>query len=239
MASKTEHRTVSPEPKPVKAVEPQPAETKDPPLRKIKRLLNELSQTHTHRPTQDLQRLLDEIGKQCEQFAQPLPVKEAKQLRRWRRRMEDRVSAERSAQAAAASRNTSSSAGRTAEPPQDDRLPTERIDKLALIVRGILEELARADGTPLNWSDLRRRAGGQLPFLHPDDQVALLVAADRSTPADEPLLSTLVDNSVVAPHRLHHQVRLGLGREPVPDTELKSHRAMEALRLRQLWRYRW
>ncbi|MFE4411328.1 hypothetical protein [Streptomyces sp. NPDC056821] len=236
--AKTEHRTVSPQPKPVKAVEPKPAETKDPHLRKIKRLLNELSQTHTHRPTQDLQRLLDEIGKQCEQFAQPLPVKDAKQLRRWRRRLEDRTSAERSAQTAAASRNTSSGAGRPAESPQDDRLPAERIDKLALTVRGILEELARADGTPLNWGDLRLRSGGQLPFLHPDDQVALLVAADRGTPSDEPLLSTLVDSSVAAPHRLYRQVRLGLGREPVPDTELETHRAMEALRLRQIWRYR-
>ncbi|GAB2798285.1 hypothetical protein GCM10027073_33020 [Streptomyces chlorus] len=183
-------------------------------------------------------RLLDEIGKHCDQFAQPLPVADAKQLRRWRRRVEDRVSAERSAQAVAASRNTSSGAGRTVEPPQDDRLPAERIDKSAVTVRGILEELARADGTPLNWGDLRLRAGGQFPSLHPDDQVALLVAVDRDTPADEPLLSTLVDSSVAAPHRLYRQVRVGLGREPVPDTELETHRAMEALRLRQLWRYR-
>ncbi|WP_225080711.1 hypothetical protein [Streptomyces sp. CoT10] len=152
--------------------------------------------------------------------------------------LENRVSAERSDQAAAASRNTSSGAVRNAESPQHDRLPAERIDKLAVTVRGILEELARADGTPLNWGDLRLRAGGQLPSLHPDDQVALLVAVDRGTPADEPLLSTLVDSSVAAPHRLYRQVRLGLGREPVSDTELEAHRAMEALRLRQIWRYR-
>ncbi|MFF1570850.1 hypothetical protein ACFVY1_47320 [Streptomyces sp. NPDC058293] len=138
----------------------------------------------------------------------------------------------------AASRNTSAGTGHTAEPPQDDRLPAERIDKLARTVRDILEELARADGTPLSWGDLRLRAGGQLPFLHPDDQVALLVAADRGTPVDEPLLSTLVDNSVAAPRRLYLRVRLGLGRDPVPDAELEIHRAMEALRLRQIWRYR-
>ncbi|MET7972444.1 hypothetical protein ABZW44_05020 [Streptomyces mirabilis] len=236
--AKTQHRTVSPEPKPVKALEPKPVEKKDPNLRKIRRLLGELGASHRHRPTQDLLRLLDEIAKQCDQFAQPLPVAEAKQLRRWRRVLEDRRSAERSAQPAAAPRNTSLAAGRTAEPPQDDRLPAERIDKLAPTVRDILEELARADGTPLNWGDLRLRTGGQLPSLHPDDQVALLVAADRGTPADEPLLSTLVDSSVAAPHRLYRQVRLGLGRESVPDTELETHRAMEALRLRQIWRYR-
>jgi hypothetical protein len=154
------------------------------------------------------------------------PPRKTKLVERWRSRLADRRSVERSAQAAAASRNTSAGTGRIAE----------RIDKLAPTVRDILEELARADGTPLSWGDLHLRAGGQLPFLHPDDQVALLVAADRGTPADEP--STLVDNSVAAPHRLYRLVRLGLGREPVPDAELETHRAMEALRLRQIWRYR-
>ncbi|WP_217129190.1 hypothetical protein [Streptomyces sp. AC558_RSS880] len=236
--ARTVHRAISSEPKTVKAVEPKPVETEDPHVRRIKRLLDELSRTHKDRPTQDLRRLVDEIGKECEQFARPLPVKEARLVRRWRRRLEERVSAERSSRPVAAPRNTPAEAGGTAEASQDGRLSAERIDKLALTVRGILEELARADGTPLNWGDLRRRAGGQLPFLHPDDQVALLVAADRGTPADAPLLSTLVDGSAVAPHRLYHQVRLGIGREPVLDTELEAHRAMEALRLRQLWRYR-
>ncbi|MFB9537154.1 hypothetical protein [Streptomyces violaceus] len=236
--AKTQHRTISPEPKPAKALEPKPVEKKDPNLRKIRRLLGELGSTHRHRSTQDLLGLLDEIGKQCDQFAQPLPVAESKQLRRWRRVLEKRRSDEHSAQAAATSRNKSAGTARTAEPPQDERLSAERIDKLAPTVRDILKELARADGAPLSWGDLRLRAGGQLPFLHPDDQVALLVAADRGTPGNEPLLSTLVDHSVVAPHRLYHLVRLGCGREPVPDAELETHRAMEALRLRQIWRYR-
>ncbi|MET8957566.1 hypothetical protein [Streptomyces sp. NPDC004533] len=84
-------------------------------------------------------------------------------------------------------------------------------------------------------------AGGTLIWKPPvpeSSPVAFLVAADRGTPADEPLLSTLVDSSVAAPHRLYRQVRLGLGRGPFPDTELEAHRAMEALRLRQIWRYR-
>ncbi|WP_055469328.1 hypothetical protein [Streptomyces ardesiacus] len=236
--ARAERRAVAPDPKPAKALEPKPVEKKDPNLRKIRRLLGELDRTHGHRPPQDLLRLLDEIGKHRDQLARPLPAAETKLVERWQSRLEDRRSAERSAQAAAASRNTSARTGRTAEPPQDDRLPAERIEKLAPTVRDILEELARADGTPLSWGDLRLRAGGQLPFLHPDDQVALLVVVDRGTPADEPLLSTLVDNSVAAPHRLYRQVRLGLGREPVPDAELETHRAVEALRLRQIWRYR-
>ncbi|MFF3533700.1 hypothetical protein ACFYXP_07090 [Streptomyces sp. NPDC002466] len=236
--AKREHRAAAPAPKPAKVLEPKPVEKKDPNLRKIRRLLGEVDRTHRHRPTQELLRLLDEIGKHRDQLIRPLPAAETKLVERWRSRLENQRSAERSAQAAAASRNTPARAGRTVEPPQDDRLPAERIDKLAPTVRDILQELARADGTPLNWGDLRLRAGGQLPPLHPDDQVALLVAADRGTPADEPLLSTLVDNSVAAPHRLYRQVRLGLGRESVPDAELESYRAMEALRLRQIWRYR-
>ncbi|MFF2205244.1 hypothetical protein [Streptomyces sp. NPDC058145] len=236
--AKTEHGTTAPEPKPAKVIEPKSVGKTDPNLRKIRRLLGELGSTHRKRPTQDLLRLLDEIEKQRDQLAQPLPAAETKAVKRWRSRLEDRMSAERSAQPATAPRNTPAGTGRTAEPPQDDRLSAERIDKLAPTVRGILEELARADGTPLSWGDLRLRAGGQLPPLHPDDQVALLVAVDRDTPADEPLLTTLVDSSVATPHRLYHQARLELGREPVPDTELESHRAMEALRLRQLWRYR-
>ncbi|WP_146046170.1 hypothetical protein [Streptomyces cahuitamycinicus] len=236
--ARAERRAVAPKPKPAKALEPKPVEKKDPNLRKIRRLLGELDRTHGHRRTQDLLRLLDEIGKHRGQLAQPLPAAETKLVERWRSRLEDRRSAERSAQAAAASRNASAGTCRTAGPPRDDRLPTEGIDKLAPTVRDILKELARADGTPLSWGDLRLRAGGQLPFLHPDDQVALLVAADRGTPGNEPLLSTLVDHSVAAPHRLYHLVRLGCGREPVPDAELETHRAMEALRLRQIWRYR-
>ncbi|POX60712.1 hypothetical protein C3492_25455 [Streptomyces sp. Ru62] len=234
----TEHRTAVSGPKPAKALEPKPVAKKDPQLRKIRRLLGELYATHRNRPTQDLLRLLDEIGTYRAQLARPLPAAETRLVEGWRSRLEDRMAAERSARPATAPPKTSAGAGGIAEPPQDDRLPAERIDKLARTVRGVLEELARADGTPLSWGDLRLRAGGQLPSLHPDDKVALLVAADRSTPADEPLLSTLVDSSVTAPHRLYRQVRVRLGRKPVPDTELEAHRAMEALRLRQIWRYR-
>ncbi|MGC9439651.1 hypothetical protein [Streptomyces sp. WG5] len=90
------------EPKPVKAVEPKPVEKKDPNLRKIRRLLGEMDRTHGHRPTQDLLGLLDEIGKHRDQLARPLPAAETRLVERWQRRLEERRSAERSAQAAAA-----------------------------------------------------------------------------------------------------------------------------------------
>ncbi|WP_309054015.1 hypothetical protein [Streptomyces sp.] len=104
--ARAERRAVAPDPKPAKALEPKPVEKKDPNLRKIRRLLGELDRTHGHRPTQDLLRLLDEIGKHRDQLARPLPAAETKLVERWQSRLEDRRSAERSAQAAAASRNT-------------------------------------------------------------------------------------------------------------------------------------
>ncbi|WP_101256179.1 hypothetical protein [Streptomyces barkulensis] len=234
---KKERRTAVAESKKAIAPGPKPGK-KDPRLRKVRRLMGELGRIHKTGPTQEMQRLLDEIESHRAQLAQPLSAAEAKQVERWQCVLEDRRASERSARTAAASRNTLPETRRPAQPPQEGRLPAERIGKLAVMVRGILQELARADATPLNWGDLRRRAGGQLPPLHPDDQTALFVAVDRDTPADEPLLSTLVNTSDVSPHRLYRQVRLGLGRKPVSNEGLDTHRAMEVLRLRQIWRHR-
>ncbi|GGY81621.1 hypothetical protein GCM10010363_73080 [Streptomyces omiyaensis] len=235
---RTEHRATSSEPKPAKTVEQKPVEKKDPNLRKIRRLLGEMDRTQEQRTTEELLGLLDEIAKHRDWLARPLPAAETKFVERWQRRVEDRKSAERSAQAVATSQNTSAKAGRAVEQPQGDRLSPEKIARLARGVRDILEELARVDGTPMSWGDLRLRMGGQLPPLHSADQIALLVTVDRDTPADEPLLSALVDSTAAAPHRLYRQVRLGLGRGAVSDTELEVHRATEALRLRGLWRHR-
>ncbi|MGA5711235.1 hypothetical protein ACPCK8_32980 [Streptomyces cellulosae] len=233
----TKHRTESPPVEPVKATESRPAERKDPNLRQIRRLLGELDRTNQSRPTQELFRLLDEIGEHRARLAQPLPIAEARHVECWRGKLEKRKAAEQSAREKATWRSATKKAERNPKPQQSDRLPTEKIVQLAIMVRSVLEERARADGAPMTWGELRARLGGQLPFLHPADRVALLVAADRDTPPDEPLLSTLVD-SAVAPHRLYEQVCDGLGRKVAPDTDIETHRAMEALRLRQLWRYR-
>jgi hypothetical protein len=236
-SAKTEQRTAVAEPKKARVPESKP-DKKDPHLRKIRRLMGELGRIHKTGSTQEMQRLLDEVGSHRAQLAQPLSAADAKQVERWQRELETRRSSERSARTAAASRNTSPETRRTAQPPQEDRLPAERIDKLAVTVRGILQELARDDAAPLSWGELRRRTGGQMPPLYPDDRTALLVAVDRDTPADEPLLSTLVNTSDVSPHWLYRQVRLGLGRKPISNEGLDTHRAMEILRLRQIWRYR-
>ncbi|WP_330460418.1 hypothetical protein OIB37_28210 [Streptomyces sp. NBC_00820] len=227
---KTEPRTVS--------AKPTPEKKKDPHLRKIRRLLGEMSRPSRTLPAQELLRLLEEIKEHRGRLSQPLPDAEAKLVARWQHELAAQRSAELSAQAATSSPNAAPGADRTAESPMEDHLPAETIGKLAATVKGILEELARAGSAPLNWRDIWLRANGQLPPLHTHDQIALLVAADRSTPADEPLLSTLVNSSDVSPHGLYRQVRLDLGRKPIPASELEVHRATEVLRLRQIWRYR-
>lgn len=50
----------------------------------------------------------------------------------------------------------------------------------------------------MTWGDLRRRMGGELPRLHPDDQGEVLVLVDLETPADEPLLTALGRSQPVA-----------------------------------------
>lgn len=80
--------------------------------------------------------------------------------------------------------------------------------------------------------------GGELPHLRPDDQGELLVAVDRETPADEPLLSTLITSADSSLHWLYRHVHFSLGRERIPDSELEAHWATEVLRLRQIWRHR-
>ncbi|GAA2463360.1 hypothetical protein [Streptomyces macrosporus] len=79
---------------------------------------------------------------------------------------------------------------------------------------------------------------GALPYLHPDDQRESLVAVDRDTPADEPLLSALVAGADLSPHGLYRHIRYSLGRRRVPDASLAMHWKMDVFRLHQLWRYR-
>ncbi|MGW4046484.1 hypothetical protein [Streptomyces sp. NPDC004721] len=222
--------------------ERDPKKQVDPPLRKIRQLLAELGRTRETRSADELADTLDEIVRLRRQLAQPLPPAEDREVKRWRRRLKDHrpVERERSAPAeTTAPRNASpQQTDGTADPRHADRLPIETIDKLATAAREILADAARSGGRLLTWRDLRLRMGGGLPHLHPDDQGELLVAVDRETPADEPLLSTLITSTDASLHWLYRHVRFSLGRERIPTSELEAHWATEVLRLRQTWRYR-
>lgn len=62
---------------------------------------------------------------------------------------------------------------------------------------------------------------------------------DRTTAADEPLLSALITIGDRGIHPLYRQVAHTLGRElPLPEHGLQSRWQMDVLRLHTLWRHR-
>ncbi|MGY3843986.1 hypothetical protein ACWV2X_01810 [Streptomyces hydrogenans] len=222
--------------------ERNPEKQVDPALREIRQLLAELGRTSDTRPPDELADTLDAIGILRRQLAQPLPAAEDGAVKRWRRRLKDRKPAKSESSAPTATIAPPMEFTRQTDGPADfrptGRLPIETIDKLATSVREILADSACGGGRLLTWGDLRLRMGGALPHLHPDDQGELLVTVDRETPADEPLLSTLITSTDASLHWLYRHVRFSLGRERIPASELEAHWATEVLRLRQIWRHR-
>ncbi|MGW0550117.1 hypothetical protein [Streptomyces altiplanensis] len=212
-----------------------------PSLRRIRELLAELGRNRENQSVDDIRRALREVAQLRRQLAEPLPASEEGAVKRWRGRLtyRERTERDQSTRTAAPQAHTTPRGKTTpADTGQADRLPLETIDKLATAAHQVLADQARAGGRPLTWGELRHRMGGALPHLHPDDQGELLVAVDRETPADEPLLSTLIASADTSLHWLYPHVRFSLGRERVPDAELETHWAAEVLHLRQLWRHR-
>ncbi|MFF4557894.1 hypothetical protein [Streptomyces sp. NPDC001422] len=219
----------------------KPTSQPDPPLQRIRELLAELSRNRETQSLDDLRRALGEIGQLRRRLAEPLSSSDEGAVKRWRGRLTYRERTERKHPQQTAVAPTAPAPGKKdarAHLPRVGHLPLETIDKLAAAARQVLADQARAGGRLLTWGELRHRMGGALPHLHPDDQGELLVAVDRETPADEPLLSTLIASADISLHWLYRHVRFSLGRERVPDTELEAHWATEVLRLRQLWRHR-
>ncbi|MFF0425542.1 competence protein CoiA family protein [Streptomyces sp. NPDC004520] len=113
-----------------------------------------------------------------------------------------------------------------------------KLTELATVVRSLLEDTARNRST-LTWSAIRHRLNVELPHLHPDDQGQVLVLADASTPADEPLLSALVTTNQGDLHPLYRHVAYSLGREtPLEQDELHARWQMDVLRLYGIWKHR-
>ncbi|MEU4506931.1 competence protein CoiA family protein [Streptomyces sp. NPDC024089] len=125
------------------------------------------------------------------------------------------------------------------EPGAEGRLSREQVFQMASAVRAVLEQTARGQALT-TWGELRRRLGeGVLPHLHPDDQGEVLVAVERDTPADEPLLSSLIVVGGGEIHPLYRHVAFSLGRDvPLSDVALRSEWTVDVLRLRALWKHR-
>ncbi|MDX2646130.1 competence protein CoiA family protein [Streptomyces sp. PA03-1a] len=153
-----------------------------------------------------------------------------KGLARWQRHLQARREAEQPASTGDPFEN---------EPVADGGLSRSEVLHLASAVRSLLEQTARSQSLT-TWGDLRRRLGeSALPRLHPDDQGEILVAVDRDTPADEPLLSSLLVVGDGEIHPLYRHVAFSLDRDvPLSDAALRSEWTVEVLRLRALWKHR-
>ncbi|MFF4794859.1 hypothetical protein ACFY2M_35075 [Streptomyces sp. NPDC001276] len=207
----------------------EPKRTADPSLRAIRGILRDLGTRRAALTADELASALAEADGLCHRLSSPLPEAEKKQLGRWHGNLRHRLQAKEN------------NADDPSTPPEDgrtaSRLDATVIRSLADRVRTVLEDAARA-GITVTWGELRRRMEGALPYLHPDDQGEILVAVERDTPADEPLLSALVAGADLSPHGLYRHVRYSLGRPRVPDVSLEMHWRMEVFRVYQLWRHR-
>ncbi|WP_158714329.1 hypothetical protein [Kitasatospora aureofaciens] len=118
------------------------------------------------------------------------------------------------------------------------RLEDESLGHVAAAVRGALKKTAR-ECSATSWERLHRQLDRALPALHPDDRVEVLVRVEAKTPADEPLLSSLLavgDNTSPA---LYRSLAARLGRVlPAKAVEARAYWQCEVLRLQALFRYR-
>ncbi|MEU9653463.1 hypothetical protein AB0E00_31830 [Streptomyces sp. NPDC048110] len=204
-------------------------------LRSLRVLIDDLGKHRTTLTTAELESALAEADRLRSDIPGPLPEAQKKALIRWRGNLRRRLRDERG--------RTDSHLGKSAVVATlDGGGEAARLERAALMVladrvRTLLQDSARA-GTTVTWGDLRRRMGGALPFLHPDDQGELLMVVDQDTPADEPLLSALVAGADLSPHGLYRHIRFSHGRERVPEESLEMHWRMEVFGLFQLWRHR-
>ncbi|WP_407111533.1 competence protein CoiA family protein [Streptomyces sp. DSM 116494] len=213
----------------VRDQEPKPAG--DPSLRAVRTILHDLGTRKGIVATPELASAIEEADRLCHRLSTPLPEAEKKALGRWRENLRKRLRAEEGVAVDSPVAPAGGGERVTA------RLPMAALRPLADRVRAVLQDVARA-GTTVTWGDLRRRLGGELPYLHPDDQGEILVMVDGGTPANEPLLSALVAGADLSPHGLYRHIRHSLGRERVPDASLEMHWRMDVFRLHQLWRHR-
>ncbi|MEU8867610.1 hypothetical protein [Streptomyces umbrinus] len=155
---------------------------------------------------------------------------EQKDLARWQQHLRARREAEKFPSVGDLSEN---------EPAAEGRLSRSQVPQLASAVRTLLEQTARGQSLT-TWGELRRRLRESvLPHLHPDDQGEILVAVDRDTPANEPLLSSLIVVGDGEIHPLYRHVAFSLGRDvPLSDAALRSEWTVDVLRLRALWKHR-
>ncbi|WP_328697353.1 hypothetical protein [Streptomyces sp. NBC_00342] len=214
-------------------------------LQRIRQLLTRLERNRGKVPTSEIQLVLDAVREIRNSADTPLPPDEEERLARWDALVRQRTAEEQETLPPAAVPDQARDELRAASgsnvplaPTRPGRLSRTAVERLAASAREILMDTARTGGAVLTWGDLRARLKEPLPHLHPDDQGELLVAVDRNTPQDEPLLTTLMASADISQHWLYPHVRFSLHRPRIPEEELAAHWAREILKLRQIWRHR-
>ncbi|MFD8194688.1 hypothetical protein [Streptomyces wuyuanensis] len=101
-----------------------------------------------------------------------------------------------------------------------------------------VRKAAREQTLP-SWAKLRDQLGSALPRMRHAEQVEVLYLADRDTPADEPMLSTVlaVSDPSVLPAFRQAATRLGLELPDDPQ-DLRDVLDADLERLHTLWRLR-
>ncbi|MFD5966763.1 hypothetical protein ACFWGR_11100 [Streptomyces sp. NPDC060311] len=220
----------------------EPMTPADESLKALRRILHDLGSRRAAVTTEEIAAALEEADRIRRELDGPLPEAVTAGLRRWRGNLRYRQEKGNGNSGQLPDTRTLDPVDRTVEPALGEgravtRLDREALEPLASRVRTLLQDAARA-GTTMTWRDLRRRMGGELPYLHPDDQGEILVMVDRETPANEPLLAALAAGADLSPHALYRHVRYSLGRKCVPEMSLEMHWRIEVFQLYQLWRHR-
>ncbi|MFE6091638.1 competence protein CoiA family protein [Streptomyces massasporeus] len=197
-------------------------------LKRCRRLIHQMREEGDTITTDGLAALVAEAEALSERVA--LPNTDQKGLARWQQHLQARREAEQLTSADDPSKD---------KPVAEGRLSRSQVLVVAAAVRSLLEQTARSQSLT-TWGDLRRRLGEDvLPRLHPDDQGEVLVAVDHATPADEPLLSSLIVVGDDEIHPLFRHVAFSLDRDvPLSDAALRSEWTVDVLRLRALWKHR-
>ncbi|MEU5980400.1 hypothetical protein [Streptomyces sp. NPDC047315] len=131
-----------------------------------------------------------------------------------------------------------------AGPPQPDTISapgklSPRLVPAVAAVRGALKKAAR-ERTTTSWSRLEHQLGSALPSLSNNERIEVLVQVDRSTPSDEPLLSSVL--AAGDPHFAYQYYRHVLGAlgldAPDDDEDLREVVEADAEQVFTTWRSR-
>ncbi|MGW2386345.1 hypothetical protein [Streptomyces sp. NPDC001658] len=187
-------------------------------VRRARTILNRL-QRRDRPPADEQRRLTDELAIAVQTAGDWLPTGERQQARSWIEK-----TSQSKEQAQARDRQ-----GRR-------ELPPDVLESAAAAVRGALKKAAR-EQTTTTWSRLRQQLGSALPHITLADRVEVLTLADRTTPADQALLSSLAAAGDPDMTTSYRKVAGALGLDvPADDKDLRDILEADVQQVHHHWR---